>query len=48
MKRGRAERIVGEVGAAVARWATFAEEAGVDEVQARQIEHAHRLDLPSS
>ena len=48
MKRGRAERIVKEVTAAVARWPSFAQEAGVEDEQVHRIERAHRLDFPTS
>jgi serine/threonine-protein kinase HipA len=48
MKRGRAERIVNEVSAVVAQWPSFAQDAGVEDEQARQIERAHRLDFPAS
>ena len=38
MKRGRAEEIVGEVHDVVAKWQTFADEAGVPERDAERIE----------
>jgi serine/threonine-protein kinase HipA len=45
MKRGRAQTILGEVKAAVGRWANFARETGLDEERAAQIAATHRLDL---
>jgi serine/threonine-protein kinase HipA len=48
MKRGRAEAIVGEVRAAVARWPDYAEQAKVVTAWRRQIQDAHRLELPRS
>jgi serine/threonine-protein kinase HipA len=45
MKRGRAETIVGEVTAAVARWREFATQVGLDEERAAQIAATHRLGL---
>lgn len=46
LKRGRAEAILDEVGAAVARWPEYAEEAGVLPSQRNPIRSALRLDLP--
>ena len=46
MKRGRAEQIVEEVTAAVARWTEVATEAGVPEREAAAIAATHRLELP--
>jgi serine/threonine-protein kinase HipA len=48
MKRGRAERIVEEVTAAVARWPEVAGEVGVPEREAAVIGSTHRLDLVPS
>jgi serine/threonine-protein kinase HipA len=45
MKRGRAETIVGEVHEAVARWPSFAADAGVAAHDIGRIERAHRLHL---
>jgi serine/threonine-protein kinase HipA len=47
LKRGRAEAILAEVSAAVARWREIAEEAGIEEATATRIASSHRLDLPS-
>ncbi|VAW78317.1 Toxin HigB / Protein kinase domain of HipA, partial [hydrothermal vent metagenome] len=44
MKRGRAETILKEVQATVARWLDYAEEVGVNPVQRDQIYHTLRLD----
>ncbi len=46
MKRGRAETIVEEVLAAVARWADFAEQAKVKVKWGKQIQRHLRLKLP--
>jgi serine/threonine-protein kinase HipA len=46
LKRGAAERIVGEVREAVSDWGRFAADAGVRETQAAAIAAAHRLKLP--
>ena len=46
MKRGRAEAIVEEVRAAVAKWPDFAEQANVMDEWRKQIQHRLRLDLP--
>jgi len=46
MKRGRAEAIVEEVCAAVAKWPDFAEQARVMDDWRKQIQHNLRLDLP--
>jgi serine/threonine-protein kinase HipA len=46
MKRGRAEAIVEEVCAAVAKWPDFAEQAQVMDDWRKQIQHNLRLDLP--
>jgi serine/threonine-protein kinase HipA len=46
MKRGRAETIVEEVRAAVARWSEFAEQAQVMKNWRQQIQRNLRLDLP--
>jgi len=43
MKRGRAEAIVDEVFAAVARWPEYADEAGVPEVWLEQILNNFRI-----
>ena len=43
MKRGRADEILDDVIATVARWDEFAEAANVDPAQAGQIASAHRL-----
>ena len=45
MKRGRAEAILAEVGAAVERWPEFAEQAGVAELWRGQIQRSFRLGL---
>ena len=45
MKRGRAEAILAEVGAAVRRWPEFAAQAGVAEVWREQIQRSLRLEL---
>jgi serine/threonine-protein kinase HipA len=46
MKRGRAEAIVEEVRAAVAKWPHFAEQANVMDEWRKQIQRHLRLDLP--
>ncbi len=46
MKRGRAERIVGEVCAAVRRWPEFAEQARVPKSRSAGIQKTHRLSFP--
>ena len=46
MKRGRAEAIVEEVRAAVAKWPDYAEQAKVMNEWRKQIQHHLRLDLP--
>ena len=46
MKRGRAEAIVDEVRAAVARWRHYAERAQVMTDWRKQIQRNHRLNLP--
>lgn len=46
MKRGRAERILEEVIATVARWPLFAAEVGVGADDAKRIARGLRLDLP--
>jgi serine/threonine-protein kinase HipA len=46
MKRGRAEAIVEEVLAAVARWPDFAEQAKVVDEWRKQIQRHLRLELP--
>ena len=48
LKRGRAESLLEEVTAAVARWPEFAEAAGVDERWQRDIAAALRLEWPIS
>ena len=45
MKRGRAESIVGEVHDAVVRWPSFAEAAGVADLDIERIARAQRLRL---
>jgi len=45
LKRGRAEKILHEVGAAVARWPKYSERAGVSPSQRDQIRSTFRLDL---
>ncbi len=45
MKRGRAETIVAEVSAVVARWSEFAARVRLDEQRAGQIAATHRLAL---
>jgi len=47
LKRGRAEAILGDVVAVVARWGEVAEQVGIEERMAEQIERSHRLDLPA-
>jgi serine/threonine-protein kinase HipA len=46
MKRGRAEAIIEEVRAAVAKWPDYAEQALVMKDWRKQIQHYLRLDLP--
>lgn len=46
MKRGRAEAIVGEVRAAVAKWPEYAEQAQVSSEWRKQIQSNHRLEIP--
>lgn len=48
MKRGRAEAIVGEVIAAVAKWPDYAAQARVDETWRDQIQRNLRLTLPAA
>ena len=48
MKRGRAETIVKEVCAAVARWPDYAEQAQVANEWRKQIQLNHRLEFPST
>jgi serine/threonine-protein kinase HipA len=48
LKRGRAQAILGEVTAAVARWSEFAERAGVAPKRRRQILKTLRLVLPKA
>lgn len=45
IQRGRAEAIIRQVTAAVARWREFAEQAGVLRSQIEKIANVHRLDL---
>ena len=45
MKRGRAETIVGEVTAAVARWGELAAQVDLDAERTAQIAATHRLVL---
>jgi serine/threonine-protein kinase HipA len=47
LKRGRAETILAEVVAVVARWSEIAAEVGIDEGMVEQIARSHRLHLPS-
>ena len=42
MRRGRADDLIDDVVAAVARWREFADEAGVDEEHVERIARAHR------
>jgi serine/threonine-protein kinase HipA len=46
MKRGRAETIVDEVRAVVAKWPDYAEQAQVAHGWRKQIQRAHRLEFP--
>jgi serine/threonine-protein kinase HipA len=46
MKRGRAEAIIEEVRAAVARWPDFAQQAQVRSDRRKQIQRSHRLQFP--
>ena len=46
MKRGRAEAIVEEVRAAVAKWPDYAEQAQVAKTWRKQIQNSFRLDFP--
>lgn len=46
MKRGRAEKIVEEVGEAVMQWPDFAGKAGVPDGWTTQIKANLRLNLP--
>lgn len=48
LKRGRAERILEEVRAAVSRWTEFAEEAEVPAARRKEIARAHRLTFAKS
>jgi serine/threonine-protein kinase HipA len=48
MKRGRAETILAEVTAAVARWPEFAAQAGLAPAWRDQIQAHHRLTLPAA
>jgi serine/threonine-protein kinase HipA len=48
MKRGRAEKIVGEVCAAVRRWPEFAEQARVPKSRSAGIQKTHRLSFPDA
>jgi serine/threonine-protein kinase HipA len=48
LKRGRAETILDEVRAAVARWPEYADEAGVRSSQRDPIRAAFRLEFPRS
>jgi len=45
MKRGRAETIINEVSAVVARWREYADKAGVNAEQRDQIQNVLRLEL---
>jgi len=45
MKRGRADDILNQVLAAVARWPRFADQAGVDVESATRIANTHRTDI---
>jgi serine/threonine-protein kinase HipA len=47
LKRGRAEAILAETGAAVAGWREIADEVKVEEQMADQIARSHRLTLPT-
>jgi serine/threonine-protein kinase HipA len=47
MKRGRAERILEEVRAAVVRWPEYADEAKVSTDWREQIRSNHRLEIPT-
>jgi hypothetical protein len=46
MKRGRAEAIVDEVRAAVAKWPDSAEQAQVSSEWRKPIQGSHRLEIP--
>ena len=46
MKRGRAEAIVAEVRAAVAKWSDYAEQAQATNEWRRPIQSNHRLIIP--
>jgi serine/threonine-protein kinase HipA len=46
MKRGRAETIIDEVRAAVARWPEFARRARVADAARSRIQKSHRLAFP--
>lgn len=48
LKRGQADRILGEVVEAVQGWPELAAAAGIEERRIDQIRRAHRLDLPGS
>jgi serine/threonine-protein kinase HipA len=48
MKRGRAETIVEEVRAAVAKWPDYADQAQVLSHWRKQIQRHHRLDFPKT
>jgi serine/threonine-protein kinase HipA len=45
LKRGRADALLEEVRAAVARWRDFAARAKLDDDVSEKIQRAHRLDL---
>jgi serine/threonine-protein kinase HipA len=46
MKRGRADAMIEEVRAAVARWPGYAEQAQIPEVWCKQIQRTHRMEFP--
>jgi len=48
MKRGRAETIIGEVQAAVARWPEFAEQAAVMGEWGEKLQRSHRMVFPAN
>ena len=48
MKRGRAERIVKEVCATVAKWPEFADEAGIPDGTREKIQKTHCLTFPDA
>ncbi len=48
MKRGRAEAILEQVRATVAKWPEYAERAQVMSAWRKQIQNNHRLEIPAA